>query len=59
MPAKNVTNCTFGGSDLKTLYISTARMGISEDELNKHPLSGGIFAFNSSVKGKADFKFGV
>ena len=58
VPAKNVTNCTFGGSDLKTLYISTARMGISEDELNKHPLSGGIFAFNSSVKGKADFKFG-
>ena len=25
MPAENITTCTFGGADLTTLYITTAR----------------------------------
>ena len=58
VPAQNVTSCTFGGPDLKTLYITTARMGLSDENLKKYPLSGGVFAFNSFVSGKADFKFG-
>ena len=59
LPVPNVTSCTFGGSDLKTLFITTARMGMTEDELNNNPLAGSVFAYNSSVKGKPDFKFGA
>ena len=59
LPVPNVTSCTFGGSDLKTLFITTARMGMTEEELNNNPLAGSVFAYNSSVKGKPDFKFGA
>ena len=58
LPVPNVTSCTFGGSDLKTLFITTARMGMTEEELNSNPLAGSVFAYNASVKGKPDFKFG-
>ena len=58
VPAPNVTSCTFGGSDLRTLFITTARMATSAENLIKYPLAGGIFAYNSPVKGKPDFKFG-
>ncbi len=58
LPVPNVTSCTFGGSDLKTLFITTARMGMTQEELNNKPLAGSVFAYNSSIKGKPDFKFG-
>ena len=58
LPVPNVTSCTFGGSDLKTLFITTARMGMTQEELNSNPLAGSVFAYNASVKGKPDFKFG-
>ena len=58
LPVPNVTSCTFGGSDLKTLFITTARMGMTEEELNNNPHAGSVFAYNASTKGKPDFKFG-
>ena len=59
LPVPNITSCTFGGSDLKTLFITTARMGMTKEELQNNPLAGSVFAYNSSVKGKPDFKFGA
>jgi len=44
VPALNVTSCCFGGIDLKTLYITTAREGLSEQKLFKYPLSGSLFS---------------
>ena len=57
LPVPNVTCCTFGGKDLKTLFITTARIGMSDEELKKAPLSGNLFALQTDVQGKADFKF--
>ena len=31
VPVENVTNCVFGGKDLKTLFITTARQGLSKE----------------------------
>jgi len=59
LPVPNVTSCTFGGSDLKTLFITTARMGISREIIEKYPLAGSVFAYSSSIKGKSDYKFGA
>ena len=42
--AKRTTMAAFGGADLQTLYITTAREGASADELLQYPQSGGIFA---------------
>ena len=52
LPAKNVTNCTFGGLKNDELFISTARKGMSFKELKKYPLSGSLFRIKTNVKGK-------
>ncbi len=44
IPAPHVTSCCFGGKELKTLYITTARSGLSKQQLEKFPLSGGLFS---------------
>ncbi len=44
LPASNVTDCAFGGRDLCTLYISTARTGLPDDALAAEPLAGGLFS---------------
>lgn len=51
MPVPNVTSCTFGGAELDTLYITTARILLSEEELNAYPLAGSLFSFKPGVKG--------
>jgi sugar lactone lactonase YvrE len=51
VPAPNVSSCAFGGKDLKTLYITTAREGLSKEQLKKYPLSGGLFAIELPTKG--------
>jgi len=44
LPASQVTDCAFGGEDLCTLYISTARTGLSDPALAAEPLAGGLFS---------------
>jgi sugar lactone lactonase YvrE len=58
VPALNVTSCTFGGADLKTLYITTARKNMTKEELEKYPLTGGLFKIETDVKGSPAYSFG-
>ncbi len=51
VPAPHVTSCCFGGEDLDTLYITTARSGLSQGQLLKYPLSGGLFTFKPGSTG--------
>ena len=51
VPAQNVTSCCFGGADGQTLYITTARAGLSKKELEQNPLSGSLFSCRMPVKG--------
>lgn len=51
VPAPNVASCTFGGDNLDELYITTARAGLSEEELKKYPLSGSLFHCKLDVSG--------
>jgi sugar lactone lactonase YvrE len=55
LPAKNVTSCTFGGTDLDVLYVTTARDGLNTENLVKYPLSGGLFEINLPFKGISNF----
>jgi sugar lactone lactonase YvrE len=52
LPAKNITNCTFGGRKNNELYISTARKGLKSQDLKKYPLSGSLFKVKVNLKGK-------
>lgn len=55
--ALNVTSCAFGGPDLATLFITTAREGLNPDQLEKYPKSGGLFAVQPGVKGVEAFLY--
>lgn len=57
VPAKNVTSVAFGDDDLGTLYITTARQGTSDEELEKFPHAGGVFKTRPGVKGVEAFFF--
>jgi len=43
VPAKNVTSCAFSGKNLNELYITTARIGTSEEQLKTFPQAGSLF----------------
>lgn len=49
--AKNVTSCAFGGANLTTLYISTARLATSPEELALLPHAGALFSVELPVSG--------
>ena len=57
LPAKNITNCTFGGQLNNELFISTARKGMKTNEIKKYPLSGGLFRIKTNLKGKKQISF--
>ena len=42
-PAAKITSCTFGGKHLSDLYITTAKVGLSNQELVEQPLAGSLF----------------
>ena len=49
--APQVTSCMFGGPDHKTLYITTARVGLDAATLEAHPHAGGLFQADCDVVG--------
>ena len=57
VPALQVTSCTFGGPDLDELYITTARNGMTEEQLKQYPQSGGVFRIKLDTKGLAADRF--
>ena len=55
-PCANVTKIAFGGDDLQTIFATTARKGLSTEELADQPLAGGLFAFRSDVPGLPQYE---
>lgn len=51
MPVPNVTSVTFGGSDMGSLFVTTARLELNDEQIAAAPLSGGLFSFEPGVKG--------
>jgi len=55
MPVRNITTCTFGGPELSTLFVTTAR----HDSPASDRLAGGLFAIHTDVKGQPENEFRV
>lgn len=51
MPVPNPTSLAFGGTDLSLLFVTSARFGMNDQELEKAPMSGGLFVIEAGVKG--------
>jgi sugar lactone lactonase YvrE len=53
MPAANITSCTFGGPDYRTLYVTTAAAGAPPGDR----LAGSLFAIRTEVAGQPENRF--
>ena len=58
IPAHNVSSCAFGGPDLTDLYVTSARKGMSAEQLARYPLSGSLFRIRTNIQGMPTFEFG-
>jgi sugar lactone lactonase YvrE len=57
LPVPQVSSCAFGGSDLKTLFITTASVGLTPEQIKEAPLSGQMFAIEMDVPGLPETPF--
>jgi len=55
MPVKNITTCTFGGPDRKTVYVTTAKIEAPSSDR----LAGGLFAIRTDVEGQPENRFAI
>lgn len=51
LPVPNVTSITFGGPNMDLLFVTTARLGLTDDQIAEAPLSGGLFLVEPGVTG--------
>ena len=51
MPVPNVTSLAFAGPELTTLYITTAREGLSTAQLEAMPEFGGLYRLDTDIQG--------
>jgi sugar lactone lactonase YvrE len=59
LPVSQVTSAAFGGADLSTLYITTARENFTPADLREQSHAGDIFACTPGVAGRPPFLFAV
>lgn len=51
LPVSQPTSCAFGGPDLATLFVTTARQRLDEAELRAQPLAGALLMLDVGVRG--------
>ena len=54
MPVPNVTSLAFAGPDLTTLYITTAREGMTPAQLEDTPEAGGLYRLETDIQGQVE-----
>jgi sugar lactone lactonase YvrE len=57
LPVSRGTSCMFGGPDLDTLYVTTMRATLTDEQLAQEPLAGSLLALHPGVKGLAEVPF--
>jgi len=59
LPVSQVTSAAFGGADLSSLYITTARENFTPADWQAQPQAGDIFACTPGVTGRLPYLFGA
>ncbi len=57
VPVAQCTKAAFGGPDLRTLYITTASVGLAEGQRLRQPQAGGLFRTRVEVAGLVPHEF--
>ena len=59
VPIKCPTMCTFGGSNLEILFVTSATFSMTDDEIAEEPQAGGLFAIHGlGARGVPEPTFG-
>ena len=58
LPCSWPTSCAFGGSDLDTLYVTSAQFTMSPEHLAAFPQEGSLFAAKIGARGRPTNRFG-
>jgi sugar lactone lactonase YvrE len=58
LPVPRPTSCVFGGPDLQTLYVTSARIRLSAAQLAEAPLSGSVFSIDTGIRGLPENLYG-
>lgn len=59
LPVTNPTCVCFGGNDLRTLFVTTARKFLTEQQLAREPQAGHLLAIHGVAQGLPEHRFGV
>ncbi len=59
LPAKNITNCTFGGVNKNEIFITTALKGMKKSEIKKFKYSGSLLNIKTNIKGLISKPFNI
>ncbi len=58
-PAKNITNCTFGGKNNSEIFVTSAIKSMNKKDIKKYKYSGGLFKIITNVRGKLQKKYNI
>jgi sugar lactone lactonase YvrE len=58
LPTANITSAAFGGAALDQLFVTSARAGLSEQQLAEQPDAGALFVCRPGVAGRPQRTFG-
>jgi sugar lactone lactonase YvrE len=56
-PAPRPTSLAFGGPDLRTMFITSASIGLTEVQLSGAPLSGSVLSRDADVPGRPSNRY--
>ena len=57
LPLTNPTCPAFGGADLGTLYVTTARHRLTDEQLDREPVAGSLLQLDVGVGGVPPNRF--
>jgi len=57
LPTSNISSCVFGGEDYRSLFVTTATVGLSKEQKANEPLAGGIFRIDGDFQGLPPYAF--
>jgi sugar lactone lactonase YvrE len=48
LPVAHISSCTFGGKDLRDIYVTSASLGLTDQQKKEQPLAGSVFVLRGT-----------
>ena len=58
VPVQKPTSCAFGGEAMRRLYVTSASIGLDQQQCSEQPCAGGLFMLDTPYTGIEDVPFG-